>query len=144
MRRILLTAAVLLVAGALAWEFVPIPVTVWDGGFDLTVHVASTGGPMRKVTCEAFGTRAPAEQSLEFLIPPDSASWSATADPFVGQTLTVRVAVSGHESPMGRALSRSQFRHLVVIGEFQDGRRVGKLVDIPDVRVTREISVVLP
>lgn len=144
MRRAFLIIAALVIAGALVWEFGPIPVTIWDGGFDLTVHVTSLAGPLRSVSCQAFGRREQTEQVLQYLLPPETRLSSATADPFVGEPLTVFVRVSGRDSPSGRQLQRSQFSYLVVIGQWQDGRRVGKLVEIPDGRVSREVRVVLP
>jgi len=144
MRRAVLTIAVVVVAGALAWEFVPLQVTIWDGGFDLTVNVSSTAGPLRSVSCQAFGRREEADEVLKYLLPPETRLWSAVADPFAGEPLTVFVPLSGRESPSGRELRRFQFRHLVVIGELRDGRRTGKRVEIPDGRVSREVSVLLP
>jgi hypothetical protein len=144
MRRAFLIIGFLVVAGALAWEFIPIQLTIWDGGFDLTVNVSSTAGPLKSVSCQACGGREEAEEILEYLLPPDLGSSSAVADPFDGQPLRVQVPVSGRASPMGRELRRSQFRYLVVIGQLNDGRRLGKLVEIPDGRESREVSVSLP
>jgi hypothetical protein len=143
-RRALLIAVLVVLIGALAWEFVPVQVTVWDGGFDLTVRVSSTAVALRSVSCEAFAHRGDAEEALENHLPPRTRLWSAVADPFTGEPLRVTVPVSGHESPSGREISRFQFRHLVVIGQLPDGRRVGKLVEIPDCRESREVSVTLP
>ena len=143
MRRAFLTIAALVIAGVLAWEFSPFPVTIWDGGFNLTVHVTSPAGPLHSVSCQAFGRREQTEEVLEYLLPPESLGYSAVADPFVGEPLKVYVPVSGRDSPSGRTLRRTQFRYLVVIGQWQDGRRAGKLVEIPDGRVSREVSVVL-
>jgi hypothetical protein len=144
MRRAILIIALLIVAGALAWEFGPIKVTVWDGGFDLTVNVSSSTGPLRSVSCAAFSQHEDAEFVLEHLLPPETRFCSTVADPFEGQPLIINVPVSGRDSPLGRELRRSQFRHLVVIGQLEGGRRIGKLVEIPDGRVSREVSVVLP
>jgi len=130
--------------GALAWEFVPIQVKVWDGSFDLTVRVSSADGPLRSVRCESFARREHAEELLERPGPPGSRVWSVAAEPFAGEPLSVPVRVSGRESPCGREVGRYQFRFLAVIGELADGRRVGKLVEIPDCRVSREVSVVVP
>jgi hypothetical protein len=107
-------------------------VAIWDGRFELTVRVSSEPGPPQSVTCEAFPSRKHAEYVLEHLLPPDAPPWSATADPFSGEPLIVSVPISGKESLLGWELSRFQFRHLVVVAELPDGRRVGKLVDIPD------------
>lgn len=144
MRRIAVAGVLLLVAGAAAWVYTSTTHILWDGGFDLTVRVSSDPGPPRSVTCEAFGRRDAAEYALDHLLPPETGLWSASADPFIGEPLNVFVPVSGRESMSGRELKRSQFRHLVVIAVLPDGRRVGKLTDIPDGRVSRELSVALP
>jgi hypothetical protein len=121
-----------------------LPVALWDGRFDLTVRVSSDPGPPQSVACEAFPSRQYAEYALEHLHPPETQSWKVTADPFAGEPLVVSVPVSGRDSLLGWELSRFQFRHLVVVAVLPDGRRVGKLVDIPDGRVSREVSVSFP
>ena len=141
MRRTLLILAAVIVAGFLAWEFVPIYVARCSGSFDLTVRVE---GRPRSVSCEAFGGQRSAEEALTVLMPPESRMWSAVADPFDGRPLTVGVPVSWRESPLGRQYWRTQFRYLVVIATMPDGERVGKLVDIPDGRESREVTVSFP
>lgn len=143
MRRTLFVVVAVVAAGVLAWEFIPVQVMIWDGSFDLTVRVESRAGQPQSISCQALGGRETAAQVLADLSPPES-RWSAVADPFDGRPLIVHVPVSGRESPFGRELARSQFRFLVVIADLADGRRVGKLVDIPDGRVSREVSVVVP
>lgn len=142
MRRALIAVVAVLALGVLAWEFVPVQVLIWDGSFDLTVRVVCPEGRPRAVTYEAFGRREYADEAVAHLLPPES--WSAVSDPFDDQPITVRVAVSGRKSPFGRKLRRSQFRFLAVIAVLPDGQRVGKVVDIPDGRVSREVSVALP
>jgi hypothetical protein len=137
-----LAVLLLVVSCALAWEFVPIQVTVWDGGFDVTVRVASAQ-PLRSVSCQVFGRRAEAEEGLEHLLP-EKGLWAAAADPFAGEPLTIHVPVGGRDSPSGRELSRFQSQYLVVVGQLPDGKRIGKLVEIPDCRVSRQVSVSLP
>ena len=144
MRRALIAVVAVLALGVLAWEFVPIQVLIWDGSFDLIVRVECPEGRPRAVTCEAFDRREFANEAVTHLLPSESRSWSAVADPFDGRPITVHVAVSGRESPFGRELRRSQFRYLAVIAVMPDGRRVGKVVDIPDGQVSREVSVALP
>jgi hypothetical protein len=144
MRRTFLIVLVFVVAAALAWEFIPLQVKISDGGFYLTVNVSSSAGPLHSVSCQAFAQREETKHDLDYLCPPGTPLWSAVADPFVGEPLKVLVPVSGRESPCGRELRRFQFRYLVVIGKFQDGQRAGKLVEVPDGRVSREVSVVLP
>jgi hypothetical protein len=145
MLRAFLIIALVIVAGGLAWEFVPLQVAVWDGGFDLAVNVSSTAGTLAAVRCEACSRREEAEFALEHPLSPESHSWwSAVSDPFDGKTIMVRVPLSGKDSPCGRELSRFQFRYLAVMGQLQNGRHFGKLVEIPDSRVSREVSVSLP
>lgn len=144
MRRTPLILLAVVVAGVLAWEFVPIQVMIWDGAFELKVHVVCHTDPPRAVSCEAFGHREYAEKIVARLLPTESQARSAIADPFGGQTLTVSVPVSGRRSPFGRELRWSQFQALVVIATYPDGHRVGKVVDIPDSRVSREVTVELP
>lgn len=144
MRRAVIVVVAVLAVSVLAWEFIPIQVLIWDGSFDLTVRVDSRTGQPRSVSCETFGSRDYAEEALSNLEPPDRRAWSTIADPFDGEPLTVCVAVSGRESPFGRELRRSQFRYLVVVAVLPDWSRAGKLVDIPDGRVSREVSVSFP
>ena len=144
MRRPLVVAALLLFAGALLWVFTSATYIIWDGGFDLAVRVSCHPGPPRSVSCEACARRQDAEQVLEHLQPPEAGSRSATANPFVGEPLIIKVPVSGRDAMSGRQLSRFQFGWLVVIAVLPDGRRVGKLVEIPDGRVSREVSVIFP
>lgn len=143
MRRKLIVIVVLMIAGVLLWVYTSMQYTIWDGGFELTIHVSSDPGPPRSVSCQAFGSRQDAEYVLTRLIHPERL-WSIVADPFNGEALILNVPLSGHDSMSGRELVRFQFRYLVVIAVLPDGRRVGKLVEIPDCRVSREVSVVLP
>ena len=141
MRRTILILFAVVVAGVLAWEFVPIQVMIWDGGFDLNVHVESRRPQPQSVTCEAFSHREQAQVVAVRWLPLGSSTRSAIADPFVGQPLTVAVPVSGRRSPFGRELRWSQFQALLVIATYPDGLRVGQVVDIPDGRVNREVTV---
>jgi hypothetical protein len=140
MIRLIAIISAIVIAGLLAWEFVPLQVARWDGGYDLTVLVASPPGTLRAVSCEAFSKREGALQSMES----PEVSWSAVAQPFSGEPLTVHVPMSGRASPCGRELKRSQFGYLLVIGDLPDGQRVGKVVKIPDGRVSRTTRVQLP
>jgi hypothetical protein len=140
-----LTAIVAIFAvGVLAWEFVPIQVTVWDGDFALTVRIESPDGQPKAVSCKAFSSREGAEEAIAYLPPPKSPMWSAIAAPYDGQPIKVRVEISGRESPFGRELRPFQCRFLAVTAVLADGRQVGKVVEIPDRHVSREVSVSFP
>jgi hypothetical protein len=144
MRRTLLRVVAVLTFSVLAWEFLPVQMLVWDGQFNLIVRVESPESRLQSVTCEAFGQREQADVAVAYLLPPESKSWSTVADPFDGQPITVRVAVSGRLSLIGREIRRMQFRYLAVIAVLPNGHRMGKVVDIPDGRVCREVSVTFP
>lgn len=143
-RSILSVLIALLLAALLAWEFVPIQVMRWSGGYDLAITVKNAGAePIIAVSCQAFGWAEHAEETMRHLRLLES-NWSASAKPFQGKPLILAMPTGGRVSPMGRELSRFQPRHLVVIAEFGNGKRVGKLVEIPDVEVSRSMEVWMP
>ena len=144
MRRKVVAVTLVIVVSAVVWVYTSTTHIIWDGGYDLTVRVSGDPGPPRSVSCETFGHRQDAEEAAARRMPPGSRMWSTVADPFDGQPITVKVAVSGRDSMSGRELRRSQFRYLVVVAVLPDGQRVSKLVDIPDGRVSREVSVTVP
>jgi hypothetical protein len=128
----------------MAWEFFPFMAMRWSGSFELAVRLESPAGQPRSVMCEAFHRRDDAEDAIARLRKIDSSQGSAVADPFEGQPIVVLVPVSGSQSPFGRDIHRTQCRFLAVIAEWPDGRRRGKVVAIPDSRISREVAVTLP
>lgn len=124
------------------------PSLVWDGWFDLLVRVSSNSGKITSVTCEVFQTTDQAERVGELMalgeVEESLSRWTVKTPQFTGEPVEVRVPVSGTEAMCGRALSRTQFQCLVVTAELADARRVKKLVQIPDGRVARELTVELP
>jgi hypothetical protein len=149
-RRPFLVAVLVLIAAVTAVEFIPLYLLIWDGGYELTVHVDTPADPPTAVACSAFGRREDAEHLCELSREAPAAALFAEggratlADPFHGQPLKVYIWVSGRESAFGREVSRSQQRFLVVGAEWPDGRRVCKVVEIPDGRVSREMRVTVP
>ena len=113
---------------------------IWDGGYDLTVHVEASGTPVRAVDAQAFTSREVAEQAATHLRT-ETGRWATTADPFDGRPLAVSVRTSGADSFFGWEVWRAQYRFLVVVVTYADGRRAAKLIDIPDGRVSREVRV---
>lgn len=143
-RRLVPCLAAFLVVTALAWEGIPIQVAVWVGHYDLTVNVSTSAGALRWVDAKAFPYEQAALSELADCSQPGG-RWIPTEDlSFAGGSLKVSVQTSGHDSPLGRELKRYQYRYLVVFGELADGRQVGKVVEIPDGRMARQISVTLP
>jgi hypothetical protein len=143
MRRVLLIAAAVLACFVLAVEFIPIYMVIWDGGYDLTVHVKSPSGRPRSIYCEAYGQRKYADEACARLAT-DASAWRTVADPFDGNPLPVWVAVSGRRTLFGRYVHRMQFRFLAITAVMPDGNRVSKVIDLPDDRVSREVTLTLP
>ena len=116
---------------------------IGDGGHQLTVHVSVADGQLQSVACKTFARRHDAEFVAKD-IPPMEVDVRAIANPFVGEPLFVTVRFSTRTALSGRELSRFQFRYLVVVAVFVDGRRVAKVVDLPDLRDDGEIRVTIP
>ena len=143
-RKSLVAALTLSAPALLAWEFVPIPVKLWSGSFDLIVRVECQSGQPRMVSCGAFANHDEAAQILSAVLRHKTETFENATDQFDSGLITVRVRSTGRDSPLGRELARAQFRYLVVVAELPDGRRVGTLAEIPDGRVCRELTVTLP
>src|SRR5689334_19463052 len=141
--RVLFVVFLLAAAG---FHLAAFPTTYACGGFELTVRVSSTPTPPRAVSCQTFNNRSVAEFVVENLLRPEPGAgrWATVADPFAGEPLTVLVPVSTKSWMGGLRWRRMQFEYLVVIAVLPDGRQVGKVVDIPDGRVSREVSVEVP
>jgi hypothetical protein len=58
-----------------------------------------------------------------------------------GERFEAHVTFTDRESGMGWRYSSFQYRYLVVVAVLADGRRVGKVVELPDARESREITV---
>jgi hypothetical protein len=143
MRRTLGIVAAFFLVAALVYEFGL--VAICDGFYDLSVTVKSlSSSPIRSVSCEGFRTTKDAQLSLAYLLPPETHTYSASADPFTGEPLIVLLPLSFKESPLGRTWGDFQFRGLLVIVEYQDGRRVGNAVEIPHRRESRSVTVEVP
>ena len=143
MRRWPIALAVLATCCA-AWVCDSTTHTIWVGQYELTVRVSSKSKLPQSVTCQAFGRRGDAERAARYGLPSDGTGWPAVADPFDGKPLAVRVMPSGRDSMIGRELVRTQSGYLAVVAVMPDGRRVVKIVDIPDDQASREVDVVLP
>src|SRR5262249_5682217 len=136
-------ATVTALAGVLAVDLAN--VAICDGSYELSVTVKSlSGSPIKAVSCEAISTADEAQYSLEHLLPPDTRLWSTSAEPFTGEPLSVVVPFSFRASPLGRTWGDSQFRSLLVIVRYQDGRQEGRLVEIPHRKDSRAVTVEVP
>lgn len=139
---LLLTAGCVLTCGFTS-------VYLWSGGYDLTVAVSAAGESPEWVYCFPVRGRDRAEGLLDVLLAGHGSmsegGRGARADPFRGEPPTVRVALDGRRSPVfGERTGPQVERHLVVVAQLPGGRRVGRVVDIPDCRAAREVAVALP
>src|SRR5262249_8670209 len=107
------------------------------------VHSASRI-PIQKVTCEAFGDASEAASRSERLLAPETPLWSAQADPFIGQALSVSLPFTIRIARGGRVVGDFQYRSLLVIVRFRDGSQMGKVVEIPHRDETRTVVVEFP
>jgi hypothetical protein len=91
---------VLVVVAALAWEFLPIPLCIWDGGYVLTVRVSHPEASLRAVNCQLCWGREEADEVQKLLLPPEvSAGSFSRVEPFRSEPLNVNVQTSGVVSP---------------------------------------------
>jgi hypothetical protein len=122
--------------------------TMWDDGlWPLSVTVVSaSGSPIASISCEAFSTEESAQDSLENLLPPQSWMFSTIQNPFRNEPLEVIIPTSRkiHSVLFWSDSRYNQMRHLLVIAEYNDGRREGRLVEIPDLRQVRSLHVEIP
>jgi hypothetical protein len=116
--------------------------TVWDGVFSLTVDLrAAEPDRIGRVWAAAAYHREYAEEILDDSKSADErfteiADWQK---PFV-----VEVPCSWGESGFGREKWRGQYHALIIRIEYRDGRREHKIVDMPDYKQTRELTVEVP
>ena len=119
--------------------------SVWDGQFPLVVTVVNDGpDAITTVRCEAFFHATEAQAVLDKTLAGEPSDWSAPAKSYSGQPLTVEVPVSGRSWIFGIETRRSQFQNLLIVVEYQSGKRSGKIAEIPDSRKSRSIIVVFP
>ncbi|MCI0457503.1 MAG: hypothetical protein L0Z62_11080 [Gemmataceae bacterium] len=154
MRRTLIAVALLLVGGFALIELSG--VSLWVGGYDLQVNLRSAGQiPIEAVRCEVLNTpeEITAEPQLKQLFeagtlwerPLERSRWPIDLRPFDGRPFSVHIRNGGRVSVLlGRDRGYSQQRGLAVVVEYRDGKRIGKVFEIPDGPVTREVTVTVP
>jgi hypothetical protein len=125
-------------------------IEIWDGSYHLTIEVTAAAERPKWVWCHQTSDREHAERNLAVMLHAERKnfeSWldSDTADPFNGQALTLNVWISGRDSPIFGSSEETQYRQfMVIIAEMQNGTRVGKIVEIPDHKVSKRVSVSIP
>ena len=137
----------LLIVLAVCVGFIP-SWTIWDDGlWPITVTLRSANGSaIRAVSAEAEDNPDFIRYYLEQPILPAFTHHSASQIPYVGKPLTVNVPTSltTHGALLWRYTRFYQFHKLVVIVEYQDGKREGRVVDIPDLHKSRVVAVEVP
>jgi hypothetical protein len=137
----------LLIVLAVCIGFIP-SWTIWDDGlWPVTVTIRSTSGSaIRTASAESLDDPEFVKFYLENLIPPEDRRHSASESPYIGQPLAVNVPTSAttHGALLWSYTRFNQYRKLVVIVEYQDGRKEGRLVDIPDLHKFRTVTVEVP
>ncbi len=113
----------------------------WVGGYDLIVKIDPNGEPPTSVLCLASS-----RNDAEFMVnsPDPELNAKVNVKPFQGEPIRVLARVSGRYSFFALCKTRTQDQYLAVIALWPDGRRVGRVVEIPDGRESREITVSLP
>jgi len=144
--RFTLQRLMIVVAGfaLLLWCYDSSSVAVCDGSYTLDVRVKSVSDvPIQSVTCEAFANEEAAAPSLTDMHRPET-SWSATSYPFTGRPLSVSLPFTVRVSPFGRLVGDFQYRALLVIVTYRDGRRAAKVTFIPHRDASRSVTVDFP
>ena len=144
--KVLLAVAMLAVIGLIPFG------RIRDGGtWHLAVTVRSASNtPIAAVSTEAFLNDEEARKTLEFLAPPESPMNSATQQPFQGDPLLVPITFGfTTRSALLYQFDGPTHQHaklLVIVVNYQDGKRVGRLVDIPELRrgQKHELTVEVP
>ena len=124
---------------------------LWSGGYRLAVTVSYTGERPVWVCAIPFRTRSEAEEFLPRFLDPtkpppfESAGPYATANPFDRRALRPTIDLDGCRSLLFGELVDPQYQKaLLVVAERPDGDRVGTVVEIPDYRVSKSVTVTLP
>jgi hypothetical protein len=123
-----------------------------DGLWPVSVTVRSAAGrPIKAVSAEAMFSRPTAEMELSRLIPPaaariDNSIYGRVQEPFLGKPLKINVPTSEtiHRSLVSNYKRFFQYRGLLVVAEFEDGKLEGRALELPDLRRGRELSVEFP
>lgn len=117
----------------------------WVGHFQLQVRLISTSStPIHLVRYQT--TLAKGDYVRE--IRDGGENWPDwhphIADDFDGDTFSVSVKCSGAESGLMRRLSYAQMPLLLVWVELANGRKVFEVIEIPDGRRQREVTLQVP
>lgn len=119
---------------------------IGTGSYELTVFVHCNDELPSKVACCAISRREYGERICERLPEPEHLCEegynSAFVTQFVGEPIKMRLWLES-DITLFRA-NYYHYRFLIVCAEWVNGRRMCKVVEIPEKRVSREIHVEIP
>ena len=146
--RCLTIALVCLITAGIA--LTPYQKTHDDGLWPVSVTVRASR-PIKGFSAEAVLSRGTGEVEPNRLIPPaaaciDNSIYGGVQEPFTGQPLKINVPTSYtiRGSLAWNYKRYFQYRGLLVVVEFEDGKLEGRAVELPDLRESREVSVEFP
>jgi hypothetical protein len=145
MRRVLIILAI--IAALTVVGLLPVWKIYDDGLWPLSVSIRSaSGSPIAAATCKVFGSPEAAQYTLENAIPAENGIYAASADPFRGDGIEVRVptAETTHGSLLWTWKRYYQYTTLVVVVRYSDGHWEAVSSTIPDLRQTRAVAVTVP
>jgi hypothetical protein len=136
-------AAVAVVAsGLLAWEFVPLQMGRGCGVYELAVRVDCPDHLPQALAYGPFFSRESAAACVANTGPSFS-GWEWVVSPYDRRPLTVAIPYTTYTSPLGRRIGRSQASFLAVVALLEDDRLIGRVIEIPDGRASKAITVSL-
>jgi len=124
-------------------------------GYFLIIHVDCADEQPVKVACFASFRKEQSQGWVDNINRysvawvKNSDSWrssidSAMSDPFDGKPLKIENVCYYQTSLFGRTVDWSQNKFMAVYAEWADGRKVCKVVEIPDGRISAEVRMQLP
>ncbi len=124
-------------------------------GYFLTIHVDCAGDQPVVFACSASFRREQSQalanniDQYSFTRIKKSRPWGNNmdemlSDPFDGQPVKMETRYYFGTSLFGRTVSWSQSNFMTVYAEWADGRKLCKVVEIPDARASHEVRVQLP
>ncbi len=135
--------AVVALAGLGVWAFDRILTVCWVGSFPLEVRlVPNASRQVVKVLADTYPWRQHAEEIRRDIRCADCIL--KPVDWFNDYGFTLEVVCSGHDSGLGFRRSYGQYQLLILQFEYADGTSRHEVVEIPDGRFRRSVSVNVP
>ncbi len=110
-----------------------------SGGINLLVRIRSEV-PVREASTEVFWQRERAESATE-VRSPDALRGVVSVSGLRGEPFEVWVPIDTRISGLGLTNKQVQTNYLVLVAVLADGRRVAKVVELPEANESREVTV---